>query len=151
LSHGARNVQDEHQVKRVLFVEERLNGLDLSQILVNAGHLLGEVEHLVNFNILILLREFLDFLSGLGILCFLVLFVRLNLCFWRSQNQVLPVFGFCRGLRQRYLDFVSHLGTCLLLFDLLSSFWQGVREFAARAKFARTFLEVMVTLLLLLS
>jgi hypothetical protein len=151
LSHGASNVHDEHQVKRVLFVKERLNGLDLSQILVNASHLLGEVEHLVNFNILILLREFLDFLSGWGILCFLVLFVRLNLCFWRSQNQVTPVFRLCRGLRQRYLNFVSHRGNCLLCFDLLSCFRKGVREFAARAKFARTFLEEVMTLLLLLS
>jgi hypothetical protein len=122
LSHGASNVHDEHQVKRVLFVKERLNGLDLSQILVNASYLLGKVEHLINFNILILLRVLLDFLSGWGILCFLVLFVRQNRCFGRSQNQVLPVFGFCRGLRQRYLDFVSHLGTCLLLFNLLNSF-----------------------------
>jgi len=118
---------------------------------VNVGHLLGEVEHFVNFNMLILLRLFLDLLSGLGILCFLVQFTWLNLCFGRSQNQVTPVFGFCRGLRQRYLDFFSHRGNCLLLFDLLSSFRQGVREFADRAKFARTFLEEVMTLLLLLS
>jgi hypothetical protein len=48
-------IQDEHQVERVLIVENRLNGLNLGKVSVNARHLLGEVELLVNFNVVLLL------------------------------------------------------------------------------------------------
>ena len=48
-------VQDEHQVERVLIVEERLYGLDLGKVLMNTRHLLGEVKLLFNFYVVMLL------------------------------------------------------------------------------------------------
>ena len=116
---------------------------------MNAGQLLFKVEHLVYFNIFILLRLFLNLLSGLDFMCFLVRFARLLLCFRRGQNEITPVFGLCRCLRYRHcLEFLFHRGDfCLLLFDLLSGFRQSVRVDAARAESARTFLEEIITLL----
>lgn len=53
--HRVGAVQDEHQVERVLIVEERLYGLDLGKVLMNTRHLLGEVKLLVNFYVVMLL------------------------------------------------------------------------------------------------
>ena len=118
---------------------------------MNAGQLLGEVEHLVNFNILILLDELLSFLSELDILWLLVQFAWLHLPSWDSHNEIAPVFGLCRDLRKWYLDcLLFYRGAWLLLFDLLCAFRQSMRVDAARAEFARTILEEVIALLLLL-